>query len=321
MKGSFLIFSVLLMLSCSPSGGPHKPLDLAPAAAPPSEQVTDYSQIRPIFAEYCSSCHPSRSAPNWLDYQSTINYVQNGMLELRVVDERSMPPVGSRESALLTQADRDLIAKWIQNGAPEKAASPDRAQNDVRSNPQNSAQSCLDCHGVTGPRISARHDIPKLNGQNSRYLQKQLMDFKWFERRDPGFEMNKQALEMTDQEILDISNYFAQSEPMADTNADVELTSDQQRLLELGQVIAENACNSCHYRSEISFGTISEEVPVLCGQTEQYLTNQLIYFQKGMRKNNLMEAISSKLTREEIIALSLYYSLENPGVSDQTVQR
>lgn len=300
----------LIFISCSPATGPHKPLPSAPVVPQAGKSAVDYDQVRPIFAAHCSSCHPSRSAPNWLNYSSAINYVQNGMLNQRVVVDHSMPPPGSREAALLSDSDRDLIAQWIQDGGIEKAQDvviPSAQTNAVPS----AAQSCLDCHGVDGPQISSRHDIPKLGGQNAAYLRKQLLDFKWFDRTDPSYEMNKQALEMSDEDISKMADYFAQSKDMADSNVD-ELSEKQRDSFELGKTIALNACISCHMNSANNFRPINETVPVLCGQTEQYLTNQLIYFQRGMRKNAFMESISKDLTREEIIALSVYFSNINP---------
>jgi cytochrome c553 len=303
MKREFLLFSVLI--SCGPNTGEHKPLNL-------EFRVTgaiDFSTVKPVFAKYCASCHPSRSAPNWLEYSLALPYVSNGLLRQRVVIERSMPPPGSPQAESLTDRERNLIAQWINAGAPltsprQRLESADRSDSDMV------AESCVSCHGTAGPQTSSNNYIPKLGGQNLKYLERQLHDYKWFERIDPSNEMNQIAASLDEKMISKVSEYFANSNSMAKLGRDGTDTYLQEPY-QTGSRIADNACNSCHMNRQLNGRPSSEFVPALRGQSEQYLINQLLYFKRGLRKNPLMETIAKRLTREEIKAISVYYASES----------
>jgi cytochrome c553 len=74
-------------------------------------------------------------------------------------------------------------------------------------------------------------------------------------------------------------------------------------------------CASCHGAS--GQPTLDPAYPVLSGQTSRYLYLELRDFQAGRRTNPLMTPMAAGLTRDEMQALSDYFSKQKPPV--QTV--
>ena len=69
-----------------------------------------------------------------------------------------------------------------------------------------SQTSCVACHGPKG--VSFNPDWPSLYGQGENYLKKQLEAYRSGDRQDDL--MTPFALTLTDQDIADVSAYFAQ---------------------------------------------------------------------------------------------------------------
>ena len=66
---------------------------------------------------------------------------------------------------------------------------------------------CMSCHGPSGHGIPPR--FPKVSGQNSAYIQKQLLAFKAGNRANDGETMTRTAFRMSEQEIKAVSEYMA----------------------------------------------------------------------------------------------------------------
>jgi hypothetical protein len=95
------------------------------AAAQPSPQRPTFNEVAPIIYARCSSCHrPGQSAPfSLLTYDDVKLRAQRMAL---VTKQRSMPPwppePGFGEFAnarVLSDAEIDLIQRWVSEGAPE----------------------------------------------------------------------------------------------------------------------------------------------------------------------------------------------------------
>lgn len=72
-------------------------------------------------------------------------------------------------------------------------------------------------------------------------------------------------------------------------------------------------CQACHGAAGVS---IAPDIPNLAGQKATYLARQLEAFKAGTRKNELMAAIASQLTGDDIKALSAYWSSLPPAPVD-----
>lgn len=65
---------------------------------------------------------------------------------------------------------------------------------------------CAACHGVDG--VGKDIEIPNLAGQQARYLYLQLQNFKSGKR--PHKEMRYESRHLSDDEMRDLSHYYAQ---------------------------------------------------------------------------------------------------------------
>jgi len=162
---------------------------------------------------------------------------------------------------------------------------------------------CAACHGADGN--SALANFPKLAGQNEKYLLKQLKDIKSGAR--PVVEMTGLLDNLSDQDMADISAYFAKQK--------IVLGQVPEAQLEAGQTLYRTgvpskgiaACTACH--SPNGLGIASAGYPALSGQHGAYIESQLNKFRKGDRANDpgsMMRDIAGKMSDAEIKAVSAY---------------
>ncbi|MGZ8181394.1 MAG: c-type cytochrome [Methylobacter sp.] len=185
------------------------------------------------------------------------------------------------------------------------------------------AESCASCHGENGNSMVAT--FPKLAQQHSSYLDRQLHAFKDGSRSDPM--MSAMALPLTDEDIADISAYFATQKISANSlpvlasddedekpagNKDVQtLIAQGSNLYRNGNLSSEvSACIACH--GPFGEGNKPASFPALKSQHADYLIKTLTDFKSGSRSNNpenIMHMIAKKMTDEEIKAVSYRISM------------
>jgi cytochrome c553 len=302
------VFLILFWLAaCSPDG-PHKPVGESGGSGEFS--TAGYDSVKPIFAQYCAACHPSRSGPDWLDYSQASTVARSGKLFRRIAQERSMPPPGTSQAAAISDSERLAIASWARAGGP-KDSREGRASGPPTPEPtpqQKLVQNCLRCHGASGPDPSAQPRIPLLAGQNQEYLVNQLYRFKWSQRIDPTQEMNGIAIVLSDAEIVTAAQYFASRDSHISGGGDV-LKDAERDLFLRGQRIAARDCESCHRNSEFKNRPTISKLPALAGQSKIYLINQIVYFRDARdRANPLMRKLAHGLTNQDIEALAVYFA-------------
>ena len=160
---------------------------------------------------------------------------------------------------------------------------------------------CVSCHGAGGNSTITAN--PKLAGQFSSYVHKQLVDFTTPQRVNPVMTMYAKML--TDAEKHDIAAYLA-------TQKEVPGAAKNKDTIELGKKIyrggiAERsvpACASCHGAAG---GGIPIQYPRLAGQHQDYTVAQLTLFHDGGRKNSEpMTTIAKRLSSDEIKAVADY---------------
>ncbi|MDD4904769.1 MAG: c-type cytochrome [Methylobacter tundripaludum] len=196
------------------------------------------------------------------------------------------------------------------------------AEGNINAGKQKSA-SCTSCHGDDGNSMVAT--FPKLAQQHSSYLVKQLHAFKDGSRNDPM--MSAMALALTDEDITDISAYYATQKisenalPVLDSDDDNEKPAgkkDVQALIAQGSDLYRNgdlksevsACIACH--GPFGEGNKPASFPALKSQHADYLIKALTDFKSGARSNNpenIMYMIAKKMTDEEIKAVSYRISM------------
>ena len=159
---------------------------------------------------------------------------------------------------------------------------------------------CITCHGPKGQ--SAVGTWPKLAAQHPAYVARQLKNFK------EGVRVNAimmgMAVALTDQDMQNIAAYLAQQQPS-------QGVAQNKETIELGQSIYRGgiaakgvpACAGCHSPNGAG---IPAQYPRQAGQWAEYSNNQLMSFREGTRKNLQMNMIATKLSDNEMKAVSDY---------------
>ncbi|MCG9731419.1 cytochrome c4 [Shewanella sp. Isolate13] len=173
---------------------------------------------------------------------------------------------------------------------------------------------CSACHGVDGNSMIDMY--PKLAGQHSTYLEKQLHDFRSAAqtggkegRMDPI--MGGMSVALSDQDIADLAAFYASQE-----NKDIEVKD----IPELGAQLYKTgdsargitACIACH--GPEGKGTELAGFPAINSQHANYIKIQLNKFHDTNRNNDLngmMQDVAKKLNAADIEALSKYISSLN----------
>jgi cytochrome c553 len=166
-------------------------------------------------------------------------------------------------------------------------------------------EACASCHGLDGASTDPTQ-FPHMAGQSAAAIYKQLNDYRSGARSNEI--MQDIAKKLTDDQLVAVSAYYAQLQPMrwdrtwvqaaAPAAADLALRGDVTRGLP--------ACESCH--SPRAGGPI--ETPVLFGQTREYFTAQMRAYQRKERVNDVyarMRSVVAKLTDSEIEELAQFY--------------
>lgn len=162
-------------------------------------------------------------------------------------------------------------------------------------------QKCSLCHGDKG---QGNNTYPRLAGQNTEYLKKQLRDFKSGRRQGT---MNEMAADLTEDEISALATLYSRMQASTRKVRDEAFSAVGAYLYHNGNEFSGvPACASCH--GDKGLGT--DKLPRLAGQHRQYLSWQLQDFNQRVRTNDnaIMHSVASKLTEFESEALSLYIS-------------
>ena len=170
---------------------------------------------------------------------------------------------------------------------------------------KNKALTCTACHGAAGN--SANPMWPTIAGQHAKYTASQLHGFKDGGRADPL--MTSQAMLLSETDIADLAAYFEGLAGAAQPVADPKLLARGEALYRGGN--AEEgipACTGCH--GPTGRGNAAAVYPSLQGQHATYTSKQLQDYASGARKTGgktqIMQAISARLSSEDIEALASY---------------
>ena len=183
------------------------------------------------------------------------------------------------------------------------------AQGNIEAGKEKSA-TCAACHGSDGNSLIPQY--PKLAGQHSKYIEKQLHDLKLGMtsggkqgRNDPV--MSAMAISLTDEDMSDLAAYYASlplkegstPENIAEKGKALYFAGDSQKGL--------TACSACH--GPRGHGMELGGFPSIAGQQTDYVKAQLEKFRSGTRTNDMnsmMQDVSKNLTDEQIDILSKY---------------
>ena len=165
------------------------------------------------------------------------------------------------------------------------------------------AAACASCHGADGN--SANPEWPKLAGQHTQYLTKQLTNFKAGDRKNAL--MSPMAAPLSEQDMADIAAFFA-SQTQTSGKADPALVAAGEKLFRGGNATTGvAACMGCHGPN--GMGNPLANFPRLSGQHAAYTVNQLKTFRSGERANDagkMMQNIAARMTDDEMKAVASY---------------
>lgn len=168
------------------------------------------------------------------------------------------------------------------------------------------SMACAACHGADGNSMIPT--FPKLAGQHAAFIAKQLADFKSGARTDPT--MTGMAMPLGEQDIADLSAYFASNTGSIGSAADAAKAARGQQLYQGGdKVSGVAACMACH--GPAGTGNPAAMFPVLSGQHSAYVVKALKDFRSGARANdpaNMMRDIAAKMSDSDIEAVAEYIS-------------
>ena len=167
-----------------------------------------------------------------------------------------------------------------------------------------SAAVCAGCHGANGN--SAVGNFPKLAGQGTKYLVKQMNDIKSGAR--PVVEMTGILDGLSAQDFNNIAAYY-QSQVVSGGQAKKELVEKGEALYRAGNPATNvAACTACH--GPTGAGIELAVFPALAGQHADYVAKQLKDFRSGERANDgdarVMRSVAARLSNKEIEALASY---------------
>lgn len=196
--------------------------------------------------------------------------------------------------------------KWLASlsiSALLMATSAVQAAGDAEAGKAKSA-SCAGCHMADGNSVNPMW--PKLAGQHSSYLSKQLADFKaGSERNSPLMAPIVAAL--SDQDMQDLAAYFADQSQTPGT-ADPALVAQGESIYRAGiNAKGVSACMACHGPSGV--GNAPAKFPRVSGQHAAYTAQTLKDFRDGKRSNDpngMMRNVVARMTDAEIDAVASY---------------
>ena len=182
------------------------------------------------------------------------------------------------------------------------------------------AERCLECHGTAGEGQGYSNGengkFARLSGQQQTYIVKQIEDFRSGKRRHDFMAM--MARSVSDADLADIAAYFASEpampagagrKPAGAVAATVPAAGTGQQLYQHGDGSRKvAACAACHGAGGQGVPGVA---PVIGGQGQRYLAQQLHDWRSGARRNSpggTMNQAIAPLSDAEIEALAQYVS-------------
>ena len=160
---------------------------------------------------------------------------------------------------------------------------------------------CAACHGADGNSTITQN--PKLAGQHSEYLLKQLTNFK--EGKRANAVMSSMVANLTLDDMKHLAAYFA-SQKTALAKAKSNGAGSLGEKIYRGGIAATGVpgCAACHGAAGIG---MPKQYPRLANQYTDYTLQQLRMFRTGERANApMMMAIAAKMTDAEMQAVADY---------------
>ena len=186
------------------------------------------------------------------------------------------------------------------------SAQAQEVQGDAKMGAKKNAM-CIGCHGIIGYQASFPevHKVPKISGQGAKYITSALNAYKKGERKHPT--MRGIAASLTDQDIADLSAYYAASGVVEGAAALAAAPAASGHAAEL---VAKGNCVSCHGNSFSA--PIDPSYPRIAGQYDDYVFVALkAYKSDGSsaqvgRSNAIMGGVAKQFSNAELKEIAAY---------------
>src|ERR687895_2605218 len=192
-------------------------------------------------------------------------------------------------------------------GAAALFAAAAQAQ-DVAKTQSIANQVCAACHAADGNSIAPAN--PKIAGQISEYLYKQLVDYKPQAGKKPAREspiMMGMVANLSDADMKGLAAFYAGQTLKPAAASDKNLAVLGQKLWRGGNSASGvPACAGCHGPAGAG---MPAQYPRLAGQYAEYLASQLKAFKEGGRANDpngMMRGVTARMSEREIRAVAEY---------------
>ena len=192
---------------------------------------------------------------------------------------------------------------WAGSAFPQGPAKPAAA-----GTPAAVSQVCAACHGADGNSVAPAN--PKIAGQFSGYLYKQLADFQARTGRKPERDnavMAGMTAALSDADMKSLASYYAGQTYKPAAARDKDLAAKGQRLFRGGNLASGvPACAGCHGPEGAGIPNL---YPRIAGQFSEYVDAQLKAFRAGTRANDsngMMRGVAARMSDEEIRAVAEY---------------
>ncbi|MBS0449662.1 MAG: cytochrome c4 [Proteobacteria bacterium] len=166
---------------------------------------------------------------------------------------------------------------------------------------------CIGCHGIDDYRASFPeiYRVPKLAGQNAKYIAAALGEYKKGDRRYPT--MRAVAASLSDQDIADVAAFYEQQGKAEGASA--FSSSAPAPSAAVAELLKKGNCASCH--GENFNKPIDPSYPKLAGQHPDYLYAALKAYQTSNnpqigRNNAIMMGMAKPFTHAELHQLTEY---------------
>lgn len=166
---------------------------------------------------------------------------------------------------------------------------------------------CIGCHSIEGYNASYPevHKVPKIAGQNAKYIAQALSAYKKGERKHPT--MRGIAAGLSDQDITDLSAYYSNNGAI-----DGQIVPEQVSVVPSAAVDAllkKGACAGCHGGNFAS--PVDPSYPKIAGQHSDYLYVALKAYKTEKnqvigRNNPIMSGIAKQYSNSEMRLLAGY---------------
>jgi cytochrome c553 len=203
---------------------------------------------------------------------------------------------------------RTLISAAVSSLALAGFASGAFAQ-DVKANAEAGAKKaamCIGCHSIPGYQASFPevHKVPMIAGQNAKYLQAALAQYKTGDRKHPT--MRAIAVSLSDQDMADLAAYY---EALPAEKPTLEAKPSRQPTQEVAALIQKGNCISCH--GENFSKPTDASFPKIGGQHPDYLFVALKAYQMQRnphvgRANPVMNGMVASFTPDQLKQLAQY---------------